>query len=237
MGEAKAKVRAGRVHTRAATPVAGAIAGILFGLIFATSYVLLATSFAEAEHDTGAWLQQGAPRLRIALTMLPFAGMFFLWFMAVVRERLGALEDQFFSTVFIGSGLLFLAMLFAAAAAAGALLATYGQDPSRFGGSITYTFARQTVAQIFGVFALRMAAIFVLSQATLWSRTGVMPRWMALLTYAVGLLLLVVMTHSMWVVLVFPAWVLLVSVYILVANLRPSRSSDALREPGPHLGI
>ena len=62
------------------------------------------------------------------------------------------------------------------------------------------------------VYALRMAAVFLLSQATLWMRTGVMPRWMALLTVPVALLLLFVFAQAFWVVLVFPAWVLLVSV-------------------------
>ena len=63
-----------------------------------------------------------------------------------------------------------------------------------------------------------MAAIFQLSQASLWLRTHVMPRWMALITIVVALLLLFVFTQSWWIVLVFPAWVLLVSAYILIAQ-------------------
>jgi hypothetical protein len=59
-----------------------------------------------------------------------------------------------------------------------------------------------------------------LSQATLWLRTKVMPRWMALLTYPIALLLLFVFTQSFWVVLVFPAWVFLVSIYILAVSFR-----------------
>jgi hypothetical protein len=69
----------------------------------------------------------------------------------------------------------------------------------------------------------------LISQATLWWRTGVMPRWMALITYAVALVLLFVVTQSLWVVLVFPAWVFVVSVYILVTHLaqgRPQAASD-----------
>jgi hypothetical protein len=69
-----------------------------------------------------------------------------------------------------------------------------------------------------------MAAFFLISQATLWVRTGVMmPRWMALLTYAIALVLLFVVTQASWVILVFPSWVFLVSVYILVANLMDRR--------------
>ena len=122
----------------------------------------------------------------------------------MARERLGRFEDQFFATVFLGSGLLFLAMVFAAAASAGAIAAAYTKDPAGFAASSTYLYARQIVAQIFNVYALRMAAVFLISQATLWLRTGVMPRWMALLTYAVALVLLFIVTQASWVVLVFP---------------------------------
>lgn len=208
-----------KVERRAATPIAGAIAGILFALLFGLSVTLIRRSVGDLTGDTGAWLKAGAGELKLALTLVPFAGLFFLWFIAVVRERLGRFEDQFFSTVFLGSGLLFLAMVFAAAASAGAIVASYAHDPSGFAASSTYLYARQIVAQIFNIYALRMAAIFQISQATLWLRTGVMPRWMALLTYAVALVLLFVVTQSPWVILVFPAWVFLVSAYILVAHL------------------
>ena len=214
-----------KVVRRAATPVAGAIAGILFAVLFGVSVTLIRRSVGDLKGDTGAWLENGAGELKLALTLVPFAGLFFLWFIAVVRERLGRFEDQFFATVFLGSGLLFLAMVFAAAASAGAIVASYAHDPSGFVASSTYLYARQIVAQIFNIYALRMAAIFQISQATLWLRTGVMPKWMALLTYAVALVLLFVVTQSPWVILVFPAWVSLVSAYILISHLTGRRSA------------
>jgi len=221
-----------KVERRAATPIAGAIAGILFAVLFGVSATLMTTTMSGLSQDTGAWLETGAGRFKFALELLPFAGLFFLWFIAVARERLGRFEDQFFSTIFLGSGLLFLAMMFAAAASAGALVAAYAHDPTGFAASSGYFYARQIVAQIFGIYALRMAAIFLISQATLWVRTGVMPRWMALLTYGVALVLLFIFTQSPWIILVFPAWVLMVSVYILVTRLsgeRPAARDDAPR--------
>jgi hypothetical protein len=209
------------IAKRAATPTAGAIAGMLFAVLFSASVTIMIMTMTEVANDTGDWLGSGAARLRLALGLIPFAGLFFLWFIAVARERLGRFEDQFFSTVFVGSGLLFLAMVFTATAAAGAIVMSYVRDPVGFPGSDVYHYARLTMAQIFGVYALRMAAVFCLSQATLWIRTGVMPRWMALLTYAVALLLMFVVSQSLWVVLVFPAWVFLVSAYILIAHLSP----------------
>jgi hypothetical protein len=222
-----------KVERRAATPIAGAIAGILFAVLFAVSVTLMTTTMSSLSHDTGAWLETGAGRFKFALGLLPFAGLFFLWFIAVARERLGRFEDQFFSTVFLGSGLLFLAMMFSAAASAGALVATYAHDPAGFAASSTYFYARLIVAQIFGIYALKMAAVFLISQATLWVRTGVMPRWMALLTYALALVLLFIFTQSPLVILVFPAWVLMVSVYILVAHLGGGRPDQPVHAPKP----
>ena len=221
-----------KVERRAATPIAGAVAGILFAVLFSVSMVIMSSTMADLDEDTGAWLESSAGAFKFALGLLPFAGLFFLWFIAVARERLGRFEDQFFSTVFLGSGLLFLAMMFAAAASAGAIVAASAADPARFAASSTYLYARQIVAQIFSVYALRMAAVFLISQATLWLRTGVMPRWMALLTFALALVLLFIFTQSRWVILIFPAWVFLVSVYILVNHLAGRRPA-ALDDFGP----
>jgi hypothetical protein len=225
------EVATAKVARRAATPVAGAIAGIIFAVLFAVSTTLLRQSMGDVASDTGAWLTEDTGSVKFALFLVPFAGLAFLWFIAVARERLGRFEDQFFSTVFIGSGLLFLAMIFAAAATAGAIVAAAANDPTGFASSTTYDYARQTVTQILAVYALRMAAIFQLSQASLWLRTRVMPRWMALVTIVVALLLLFVFTQAWWVVLVFPAWVLLVSIYILIAQ--PAREERAAGERRP----
>jgi len=216
-----------RAERRATTPRAGAIAGILFAVTCTISLTLIVTTLTEVTADSGAWLERGTGRFSFAVGLLPFSGIFFLWFIAVARERLGRFEDQFFSTVFLGSGLLFLALLFAAAGVAGAIVAGHARSPDDFAGSSTYFFARDVVAQIFNVYALRMAAVFLFSQATLWLRTGVMPRWMAFLSIAVGLVLLFVITQASWVLLVFPGWVFMVSVYILILSLRPKKPGDA----------
>jgi hypothetical protein len=215
------EVVSAKVARRAATPVAGAVAGIIFAVLFSVSMTILRQTVGDTAQDSGAWLTEDTGRFVFALTLVPFAGIAFLWFIAVARARLGRFEDQFFSTVFIGSGLLFLAMVFAGAASAGAIVAAANDDPAGFAASTTYAYARQAVAQIMTLYALRMAAVFLLSQATLWMRTRVMPRWMALITFPIALVLLFVFSQSFWVVLVFPAWVLLVSVYILIA--RPGR--------------
>ena len=107
-----------KVAHRATTPLAGAVAGIIFAVLFSASMTILRQTVGDIAHDSGAWLSGDTGLLKLALALVPFAGIAFLWFIAVARERLGRFEDQFFSTVFIGSGLLFLAMVFAAAATA-----------------------------------------------------------------------------------------------------------------------
>jgi hypothetical protein len=55
--------------------------------------------------ETGAWLKTSSNKVGLALNLVPFAGIAFLWFIGVLRDRLGELEDRFFATVFLGSGL------------------------------------------------------------------------------------------------------------------------------------
>ena len=205
---------------RLTTPRAAAVAGIAFAVLFAASMVLIGLSMPAESGEPGAWVEQGGSRVSLALSLMPFSGIAFLWFVGVVRDRLGAFEDQLFSTVFFGSGLLFLAMTFAAAAVAGGIIAGYTLGVGESVRSDVYLFGRTVMTQIFGVYALRMAGVFMLSLGTIWLRTGVMPRWLSAVTYLVALALLLSFSRSVWMVLLFPGWVFVISVYILVQNLR-----------------
>lgn len=201
------------------TPRAAAIAGILFGVLFTVSVALVRTSVPETITGDLSWLEQYAGRITAAIVLMPFAGIAFLWFVGVVRDRLGNYEDRFFSSVFFGSGLLFLAMAFVSMAIAGAILAISRLDAAEgIDPSVVY-FARAMMLQITNVYALRMAGVFMISLATIWLRTGLLPRGLALLTYLLALALLVVINLSLWVAIVFPAWVFGISVLFLLSNL------------------
>jgi hypothetical protein len=202
-------------------PRAGAIAGIVFSILLIISLVLLRVSVPAIPGDSGTWLSGSEKSIRLALGLLPFAGIAFLWFMGVLRDRMGALEDRFFATVFLGSGLLFLAMTFALSAVAGGLMMAYEAIPDKLMDAAIYTFARTVAYQFGSVFAMRMAGVFMMSTCTLAIRIGMFPRWMAFLGYALALLLLVSIGRFSWTQLVFPLWVLVISVYVLLANLRP----------------
>ena len=160
-----------------------------------------------------------ARRVGFALNLVPFAGIAFLWFIAVLRDRLGKLEDQFFATVFLGSGLLFLGMMFVAASAAGGLILAYSAQPKALFDSGTFAFARAFTFNAMQIYAFKMAAVFMMSTSTLAIRTHFIARWIAFLGYASAIFLLLGSSYVDWAVFVFPVWVLLVSGYILMDNL------------------
>lgn len=227
-----AKATTDLTKQRLKTPRAAAIAGIIFAVLSITTQVLIRLSIPTDPTDTGAFLSGQASTISFALSLVPFAGIAFLWFIGVVRDRLGHLEDQFFSTVFFGSGLLYLALTFIAAALAGSLLADVALQTNKAVGQITYSFGRLAMYQISNIYALRMSGVFMISLGTIWLRTQTMPRWLAYITYALAVLLLVTINLSVWFTLIFPAWVFVISVFVLVVNLR-SKSTSMESRPEP----
>jgi hypothetical protein len=221
------------------TPRAAAIAGIVFSVLLSVSLVLIRLAIPSDPHDAGAWVFDPAhsDSVRAALYLVPFAGIAFLWFIGVVRDRMGALEDRFFATVFLGSGLLFVAMLFVAAALAGGLLASLTQagSSSNLLTSGVWPLGRVLTSTLV-TYMMKMAAVFMISTATIALRIAIMPRWLGLLGYAGALVLLVIAGSVAWVELLFPLWVLLVSLDILLASLRLPRqrpARDSAGEPAP----
>jgi len=204
---------------RLTTPRTAAIAGILFGLLFSASLVLLRTAIPEEINRDPGWVSAGASRINLALGLMPFAGIAYLWFIGVVRDKLGDYEDKFFSTVFFGSSLVFIGLVFIAMAVAGGILAIYPMISKEAPDYTVIFFARALMLHISNVYALRMAGVTMISLGTIWMRTGLMPRWLAVVTFSLALVLLVVVNFSAWFTLVYPAWVTLISLYILWMRL------------------
>jgi hypothetical protein len=138
----------------------------------------------------------------------------------VLRDRLGQEEDRFFASVFFGSALLFLAMLFATAAIGGAVIllgsSTRADDLIN---SETFRFARATAYIFMNVYAVKMAAVFMISTSTLIIYTAIAPRWIAFLGYLLAVGLLIGSYYIRWSFAVMPLWVFLISIYILLDNL------------------
>lgn len=115
------------IGNRAEAPRAAGVAGLVFAVLLVASLVMLRRhpgAGASAQEISDWYLGANASRVSVVgLYLAPFAGIAFLWFIAVIRHHVSALEDRFFDTALLGSGLLFVAMLFASAAAAGSLYA------------------------------------------------------------------------------------------------------------------
>ncbi|MDW5612961.1 hypothetical protein [Mycolicibacterium sp. D5.8-2] len=214
---------------RLTTPRSAAAAGVLFAVLFATSLVLLRSSIPDDPFAQIAWVSGGRTRIGAALVLAPMAAIAFLWFIGVMRDVLGDFEDRFFASVFFGSGLLFVAMTAVSMGIAGAIL-TITEIPGVASNGLIY-FGRSLMLQISNVWGVRLAAVFMISLATIWIRTGLMPRWTAVITYLVAALLIVVVSLSLWVTLVFPAWVGAVSLMVLFT--RPGSQRDAVGRRGP----
>jgi hypothetical protein len=215
---------AARIADELRTPRSAAVAGIVFALILGTVIVLFRSAGPAASGGDETWLTDSGRRAAVSLAMnlVPFAGIAFLWFIGVLRARLGAREDKLFATVFLGSGLLFVGMLFTGAGVLGAVLAIESRGAPL--SPDTVTLAQYVTAALVGTFGARMAAVFTLSATTAALRTRSVPRWIAVVGYVVALLLLASPPVTQWSQLLFPAWVLLVSVFILVSP-RPSPES------------
>lgn len=198
------------------TPRAAALAGVLFALLFGTALVLIKTALPEGGQPGSQWIDGASGKLRVAAVLMPFAGIAFLWFIGVVRDGLGKYEDKFFATVFFGSGVLFLAMMFASSAVGAGLVAIRATKPDAAATGDVAVFGEHVLVALSNTYALRMAGVFMFSLATIWLKTRLMPTWLITVTYVAAVAILIASDVSIWVTIAFPIWVLLVSLLALV---------------------
>jgi hypothetical protein len=211
------------------TSRAAGIAGLLFAVLFTGSVLLLRNHPAPGSSaaEIRAWyLRDSSTQVAlVGLYLAPFAGIAFLWFIAVIRQHLGEREDKFFGTVFLGSGLLFVAMMFAAAAAAGSPLAAVKFQGAPVPTPDAIVVVRGLAYTFLYVYGVRAAAVFVISVSTIALRTAALPRWLIFCGYAAALVMLLSVSFFRFVVLLFPLWVAAVSVAILLSRRDPDAES------------
>jgi hypothetical protein len=202
------------------TPKAAALAGIAFSIMIGLVFWLFRISIPADPLDSGAWLARSSSTVTLALNLMPFVGIAFLWFIGVLRDRLGQREDRLFSTVFSGSALLFLAMLFSSAAVIGAIMLAASAEPAAMINSATLLVARALAYNLVNVYAIKMAGVFMISASTMILYARIAPRWIAFVGYALALILLLGSYYINWGFVVLPVWVLLISIHILIDNYR-----------------
>jgi len=203
---------------------AAAFAGVACAVQLVLTSFLLSRQpgVGASDQELVRWFASPSNRetVLLGLNLAPVGAVSFLWFIAVVRKRIGDREDRFFATAFLGSGLTFaiLSVASAVAAAAPTLAVQYGGASSP---------DRQTVALAhglwFGLFIVggsRFAAVFMFVTSTVGSRFGAFPRWLTIFGYVVAVVLFAAGGFAGSLDFLFVGWLLVVSVALLVRGRR-----------------
>ena len=199
-----------------------AIAGVLYSILTIAALLLLRTFPSDAGqlNILTAWFDDAENRrnLIIGMNLAAVSAVAFLWFVAVIRRRMGDREDKFFSTVFLGSAILYMASWLVAAASVSSIAVAYERFGDATIDSGTATFLVGFAEALILVVGTRLQGVFVLSTSTLILRTEMLPKWLAYLGYALGLGMVLFPVLYQPTGLIFPIWVLVVSVTILVSK-------------------
>lgn len=197
-------------------------AGVLYAILAVVALFLIQSvpPPSSTEAAWNEWIADSSNRgsLYVALSLSSISAVAFLWFVAVVRRRIGDREDRFFATVFLGSALVHVALWLVAMSilAAPAVLntgdTTIGWDVFRL--------AEGTAIGILLVAGPRIQAVFVASSSTQFLRTRVVPTWLSYVGYAIALAMFIVPIIATPMGLGLPAFVLLSSVTIFFSRLR-----------------
>jgi hypothetical protein len=237
-GSASASVdhepRRERIGRQARSVEAAAIAGVVYAVLTVAGLTLLSRypSFDQPEAEITDWFDDPAHRstLILGLNLVVMASVAFLWFVGVVRRRLGHHEDQFFGTVFFGSGIVSVAISLAGGAAlaapavAGTILDSNAVDEA------SASLAAGLGAGLLLSIAPRFQAVFVITTSTVILRSGFLPRWLGFVGYLIGLGMFALPLITRPVGIAFPVWVLVVSVVIFVRRPDSGGAADGSSE-------
>ncbi|MCH7790115.1 MAG: hypothetical protein IH940_11845 [Acidobacteria bacterium] len=201
-----------------------AFAGILYALLAVASLILIEAvpSSSSTSQEWAEWIGDAKNRrmLLLYLNLVSVASVMFLWFVAVIRRRVGDREDRFFATVFLGAALVHIGLWLVASSMLAAPAVLHALDGGTHLDWEAYRLAQGTAASMFLVAGPRLQAVFVASTATVFLRTGVVPNWLAYLGYFVAFGLFVVPFVSTPVGFGLPIFVMIASVTILLSRAR-----------------
>lgn len=201
---------------------AAAIAGLAHSVLslIATAMLLDSPDPAEGDVAMADFFSDGGNQARAlaAVNLLAISSIAFLWFVAVIRRRVGNRENRFFGTVFFGSGLL----LAGSWLVAGVLFATPALATQRFEvapDAGTVAIVQSAGLTMASVVATRLEAVFMIATTTVGRLSEAFPRWLVAAGYAVGLTLLLVPLPNTFVTYLFPVWVAAVSAALLIRRI------------------
>lgn len=197
---------------------AAAVAGLLHSALslVATGLLLSSPDPRDGDQAIAEWYLKDSNQrtMIVALNLMTVSSIMFVWFVAVIRRRVGERENRFFGTVFFGSALLLTgAWLVAAVFWAAPAIAGQTFDTVPDAGTVAMTQAGAiTMASIV---ATRLEAVFIISTTTVGRLSDAFPRWLVVTGYVVGLTLLLMPVPNVLLTWVFPIWVAIVSAVLL----------------------
>ena len=215
---------------------AASVAGIVYAVLTVLALIRLSRfpSLSLSDEELTAWFDDDAHQAWLigALALASIGSIAFLWFVAVIRRRVGALEDKFFATVFLGSGIVYVAVWLIGAAALAAPAVAMTQLDDATVNSASATLAGGIGGSLILVVAPRLQAVFIFTTSTVIMRSRVLPSWLAILGYLTGLALFVVPLIAEPAGLLFPVWVFTVSAVLLLH--RPTNRNQPILDSGPN---
>ena len=220
--------RLGSCHTRRVSGVprrerlrsieSAAIVGVAYAVLTIVALFLLRlpADLSLADGTAISWFEDAGNRatLTVGLSLVSIASVAFLWFVAVIRRRIGDHEDRFFSTVFLGSAVLYVATYITGTVALAAPALAFSVVDNASVDQASATYAIGTATGLLLVIGPRMQAVFMFTTSTLILRAPVLPNWLAFLGYAGGALLFLFPLVFEPIGVGFPVWVLIASVTI-----------------------
>jgi len=219
--------RASLIQRKVRSPRSAAFAGIGYSILMITGMIIITSiSRVKLEDITLELLDSWSRKASLVILIVPFAGIAFLWFTGVIRDQLGELEDRFFATLFYGSGIIQVVLLFIWGAIFGAVMVARAMTSAGLIDSDIYIFGFALMNEIIGNYALRMAGVYMTAINSLWSKTGLMPRWLTIVTYLLAIGFLVGAERIREARFIFPVWVFVVSIYILILNFRRTHDQE-----------
>lgn len=220
-----------RVGSRVRSIEAAAVAGLAFAVLDIIALILLSSAPgpSASNSEITAWHSDPANRtsLTIGLLLSVVSAVLFLWFVAVIRRRVGDREDRFFATVFFGSGILLTGVMLVGAAAVASPAVTVDLAGGRVADAGVLTAMTGYGTTLLLVVLLRIQAVFVISTSTLALRSNAFSRWLSYFGYGIAFAMFFIPVLTRPLGLAFPIWVGVLSAALFV------RRSDIIPDSEP----
>jgi hypothetical protein len=165
--------------------------------------------------------------LMAGLYLLPFAGIAYIWFIVALRAWARGYirrENALLSNVQLVAGIIYTGLLFVASASS-SVSATVAEFDDQIDPALARQFPQFGNALLL-VFAMRMAAMFVLTTTNIMRTTGLFPKWFTIAGYLVAAFLLFSASLEAWLVVVLPLWIVAFCAIVVVRARRIPRNGS-----------